>query len=58
MKNLSVKYAVPSIFVMKNNKTMVVPSMVLSTVLSCFLIAFIPQLMTLWMQLASTPPAN
>ena len=55
MQNLSVTYAVPSIFVMKDDKTMVVPSMVLSTILSCFLITFIPQLMPLWMELASTP---
>lgn len=55
MQNLSVTYAVPNIFVMKDNKTMLVPSMVLSTVVSCFLITFVPQLMPLWMQLASTP---
>jgi hypothetical protein len=58
MKNFSVETSVPAIFVMSNDVTRIVPSMVLSTVITCALITFVPQLMPLWMQLASTPPVN
>jgi len=53
MKNLSVVFAVPSVFVMKDSNTMLVPSMVLTTLAICILTTFVPQLMPLWTQ---TPP--
>lgn len=55
MKNLTVKFKVPAIFVMLNDKTMLVSSMVLSTLSVCILTTFVPQLMPLWMELASNP---
>jgi hypothetical protein len=55
MKNLTAKFQVPAVFVMLNDKTMFVTSMVLSTISVCILTNFAPQLMPLWMQLASTP---
>lgn len=61
MKNTSsigVNIRVPAIFVEKNDQNLLVPSMVLSTILTCALITFIPQLMPLWTQLAATPPSN
>jgi hypothetical protein len=58
MKNLGIEIRTPAIFVMSNDVTRIVPSMVLSTVITCALITFVPQLMPLWMQLASTPPVN
>lgn len=58
MKNLAIEIRTPAIFVMSNDVTRIVPSMVLSTVITCALITFVPQLMPLWMQLASTPPVN
>ena len=56
MKNSSfyVDIRTPAVFVEKNGQTNLVASMVLSTALTCFLITFVPQLMPLWMQLAST----
>lgn len=53
--SMSVDIRVPAVFINSNDRTLLVPSMVLSTVLTCALITFIPQLMPLWMQLASTP---
>lgn len=58
MKNLGIEIRTPAVFVKSNDVTRLVPSMVLSTVITCFLITFVPQLMPLWMQLASTPPVN
>lgn len=60
MKNssFSVDVRVPAVFIETNGQKRLVASMVLSTVLTCFLITFVPQLMPLWMQLASTPPVN
>jgi hypothetical protein len=55
MKNLSATFAIPAIIIAVNDKALLVPSMVLSTILTCSLITFIPQLMPLWMQLASNP---
>jgi hypothetical protein len=55
MKNLTARFQVPAIFVMLNDKTMLVTSMVLSTLSVCILTTFVPQLMPLWMQIASTP---
>ncbi len=54
MKNLSIDIRTPAVFVKLNDITQIVPSMVLSTVVTCALITFIPQLMPLWTQLAST----
>lgn len=53
MKNLAVNYKVPAVLVSVNDKNLLVPSMVLSTLSVCFLTTFIPQLMPLWMQLAT-----
>ena len=55
MKNLAIEIRTPAVFVKLNDITQIVPSMVLSTVVTCALITFIPQLMPLWAQLASTP---
>jgi len=55
MKNLSVKFKVPAVLVSFKEKTLPVPSMILSTVSTLMLITFVPQLMPLWMQLASIP---
>lgn len=55
MKNLAVNYKVPAVLVSVNDKNLLVPSMVLSTLSVCFLTTFIPQLMPFWMQLASMP---
>ena len=49
MKYLSVKFAVPNVFVAANEKTLLVPSMVLSTLVVCALTTFVPALMPLWM---------
>lgn len=54
--SMSVDIRVPAVFVQKNGHNLLVPSMVLSTILTCALITFIPQLMPLWMQLAATSP--
>jgi hypothetical protein len=48
MKNLPVKFCFPNVFVTANDKTLLVPSMVLSTLAVCFLTTFIPALMPLW----------
>ncbi len=55
MENLAIEIRTPAVFVKLNDITRLVPSMVLSTVVTCALITFIPQLMPLWTQLASTP---
>ena len=58
MKNTSsvgFEINVPAIFIQKNDRNLLIPSMVLSTLFTCMLITFVPQLMPLWMQLASTP---
>jgi hypothetical protein len=49
MQNFSVKSAVPNVFVQVNDKTLLVPSMVLSTLSVCMFATFLPQLMPLWM---------
>jgi hypothetical protein len=53
MKDISVKFVVPNVFVTSNKKTMLVPSMVLSTLSVCVLTTFAPQLMPLWMAWAT-----
>ena len=53
MKNLAVKFAVPNVFVSVNDKTMLVPFMVLSTLAVCVLTTFVPALMPLWMAVAT-----
>lgn len=53
MKNLTTQFNVPAVFVMLNDKTMLVASMVLSTLSVCILTTFVPQLTPLWMELAS-----
>jgi hypothetical protein len=54
MKTFSVDIKVPYVFIKRKDKTSLVPSMVMSTVFTCALITFIPQLVPVWMQLAST----
>ncbi len=53
MKNLAINFKVPAVLVSVNEKTLLIPSMVLSTLSVCFLTTFVPQLMPLWMELAS-----
>lgn len=53
MKNLGITFKVPAVLVSMNDKNLLVPSMVLSTLSVCILTTFLPQLMPLWMQLAS-----
>lgn len=53
MKNFSVTFAVPNVFIQKNKKTLLIPSMVLSTLSVCTLVTFVPQLMPLWMALST-----
>lgn len=55
MKNLAINFKVPAVLVSMNEKNLLVPSMVLSTLSVCILTTFLPQLMPLWMQLAGTP---
>lgn len=49
MKDLDVKFSIPCVFLSMNDKTMIVPSMVLSTLAVCVLTTFVPALMPLWM---------
>ena len=53
MKNFSVTFAVPNVFIQNNKKTLLIPSMVFSTLSVCALITFVPQLMPLWMALST-----
>lgn len=55
MNNFVIDFKVPVVLVKQNNTSMLKTSMVLSTLLSCALITFIPQLMPFWIQLAATP---
>lgn len=56
MKSLSCEIGLPATFVAADGKNLLVPSMVLSTIMACFLITFIPQLMPLWMSFATSTP--
>lgn len=58
MKNLSITFSTPYIFVKWTERTLAVPSMVLSTLFACYLTTFHPELATLWMQLAVVPPRS
>jgi hypothetical protein len=53
MQNFNVEFAVPNVFVRVNDKTLLVPSMVLSTLSVCVFATFLPQLMPLWMALST-----
>jgi hypothetical protein len=53
MKNLSVKFWLPYVFITSDDKPLLVPSMVLSTLAVCFLATFIPALMPLWVARAT-----
>lgn len=55
VKNLGIEIRTPAVFVKLNDVIQLVPSMALSTVFTCALTTFAPELMPLWMQLASTP---
>ena len=49
MKNISVEFATPNVYVKMNKKTMIVPSTIL-TFLSVFILTnFLPQLVPLYM---------
>jgi diacylglycerol kinase len=52
MKSFSYSISIP-FFVFKDDKTMPVTSMVLSTLVVCAVTTFVPQLMPLWMAMAS-----
>lgn len=56
MKDLSVSILTPYLIVKSSNKTLAIPTMVLSTIYACALLHFAPHLATLWMQLAVVPP--
>lgn len=58
MKNLRFKFAIPNIFVIVNERALLVPSMVLSTLSVCVLTTFVPQLMPMWMALATGSRVN
>jgi hypothetical protein len=49
MKNFAVDFKVPNVFVQVNDKTLLAPSMVLSTLSVCAFATFLPQLMPFWM---------
>jgi hypothetical protein len=49
MNNFAVEFKVPNVFIQVNDKTLLVPSMVLSTLSVCAFATFLPQLMPLWM---------
>jgi hypothetical protein len=53
MKSMSVNFEIPYIFVEKNEKTVLVPSMVLSTLSVCVLVTFFPALMPIWIARAT-----
>ena len=49
MKNISVEFVTPNVFIKMNEKTMIVPSVIL-TFLSAFVLTnFLPQLVPLYM---------
>lgn len=52
MKSFSFNFSIP-FFVFKDDKTMPVTSMVFSTLVVCAVTTFVPQLMPLWMAMAS-----
>jgi len=49
MKNLSIKFATPNVYVKMNEKTMIVPSAILTFLSTLVLTNFLPQLMPLYM---------
>jgi hypothetical protein len=49
MKNLSVEYATPNVYVKMNEKTMVVPSMILTVLSALVLTTVLPQLVPVYM---------
>lgn len=55
MKNISFKYAVSILYVKVNDRIVLVPSMVLTTVLICVLTEILPQLIPLWIDYTNKP---
>lgn len=55
-KSIGIEINFPAVFFLRNDEKLLVSSMVASTVITCALITFIPQLIPLWMQLASATP--
>ena len=53
MKNLSVEFATPNVFIKMNEKTMFVPSMILSVISASLVANFLPQLMPVYMAYAT-----
>jgi hypothetical protein len=53
MKNISIAAQLPYVFAFKDGQMQAVPTFVGSTLLTCFLITFVPSLMPLWMLCAS-----
>ena len=49
MNHYAVEIEIPNVFIQVNKKTLLVPSMVLSSFLSAAFATFLPQLMPLWM---------
>lgn len=49
----STEMTVPFVTFFKNDKPRLIPSMVVTTAVTCFLITFVPQLMPVWMALST-----
>jgi hypothetical protein len=49
MKNLSIEYATPNVYVKMNEKTMIVPSMILTVLSALVLTTVLPQLVPVYM---------
>lgn len=48
MKSFAIEFKIPNVFVQVNDKNLLVPSMMLSTLSVCILVTLVPQLMPLW----------
>lgn len=53
MKDFSIEFKVPNIFVKIDDRSLLVPSMVLSTLSVLVLSTLLPQLMPMWMAIAT-----
>lgn len=57
LKNLAVDFGIP-VFLYVNDKRHLVGSAVLSTVAVCIVTTFVPQLMPVWMAMATRTPVQ
>jgi hypothetical protein len=58
MKSSNVKMLFPYVFVFKKGEMQAIPTFLCSTLLTCFVLTFVPTLVPLWSQLATTLPAK